>query len=460
MVIRGGFDGDRIWAGAVWRPPPGKRGALLHQALCERRTACILRLAGCRKREVQFSRFLRNPSVTPREMICEAVTKTAARVAGRDIVVTQDTSELSMGGRWARQHGYGPIGKGGALRGLLLHVGLAVEVGTGAVVGLVDAQVWNRDRTALTPRRSRATTDKESQRWIDGAARAGEVLAGANSITVVSDQESDFYEHLASHPVNVDLLVRAHQDRRIETDADDEVTRLLAFVEGLPEQGRYSVNIPAAPGRKARVAELAIRFAPVTLCRPKIAARHLPKTIDLTIVDVREVSPPPDVKDPIHWRLLTTHKVSNLGEARKIVDFYRLRWTIEEFFRTLKTASINIEDADIGDPRAMMNLVTAAAVASVSIMQLVKARDGTTEQVLEDVFEPGDQPILEALSVQLEGATARQKNPHAKRSLAFGTWVIARLGGWTGYYRKPGPKVISRGLYDFQRIKYGAELRL
>ena len=79
---------------------------------------------------------------------------------------------------------------------------------------------------------------------------------------------------------------------------------------------------------------------------------------------------------------------------------------------------------------------------------------------LEDVFEPGDQPILEALSARLEGTTARQKNPHPKGSLAFGTWVIGRLGGWTAYYGKPGPKVISRGLYDFQRIKYGAELRL
>jgi hypothetical protein len=409
---------------------------------------------------VQFSRFLHNESVTPREMVCEAVTKTAARVVGRDIVVVQDTTEVSMGGRWARKHGYGPIGKGAALRGLLLHVGLALELGTGALLGLADGQVWNRDKGGLAPRRSRATTDKESQRWIDGAAHAGEVLAGANSITVVSDQESDFYEHLASHPANVDLLIRAHQDRRIETDSDDEVTRLLAFVEGLPEQGRYSVKIPAAPGRKARVAQLAIRFSPITLRRPKIAARHLPKTIDLTIVDVREVSPPPDDSDPIHWRLLTTHKVSNLGEARKIVDLYRLRWTIEEFFRTLKTASINIEDADISDPRAMMNRVAAAAVASVSIMQLVKARDGTTEQVLEDVFEPGDQPILEALSIRLEGATARQKNPHPIGSLGFGTWVLARLGGWTGYYGKPGPKVISRGLYDFHRIKYGAELRL
>jgi hypothetical protein len=178
------------------------------------------------------------------------------------------------------------------------------------------------------------------------------------------------------------------------------------------------------------------------------------------MVDVREVSPPPENSEPVHWRLLTTHQVTNLGEARRIVDLYRMRWTIEEYFRTLKTGSFNIEDADIGDPQVMMKLVIAAAITSVTVMQLVKARDGTTEQRLADAFDPQDQPLLEALSLRLEGATERQKNPHPKGSLSFASWVIARLGGWTGYYGKAGPKVISRGLYDFQRIKYGAELTL
>jgi hypothetical protein len=93
-------------------------------------------------------------------------------------------------------------------------------------------------------------------------------------------------------------------------------------------------------------------------------------------------------------------------------------------------------------------------------MQLVKARDGTTDQGLADAFDPADQPILEALSVQLEGKTPRQKNPHLRGSLAFASWVIGRLGGWTGYYGKPGPRIMRQGLDDFQRIKYGTTLRL
>jgi hypothetical protein len=408
---------------------------------------------------MKFTRFLRNHAVTTGEMVCVAVTRTAARIDGRDIVVVQDSSELVMGGRRARASGYGPVGKGGAIGGLLLHAALALDAGTGALLGLVEAKVWNRDAGELTPHHLRAIADKESQRWLDVTARAGEALAAATSITSVSDRESDFYEHFACRPKNVHLIVRAYQNRKIKTEPDKAEALLFRFIDGLPEAGRVKATIPAAPGRKQRVAELAVRLSPVELCRPQYVASDLPKTLRLTLVNVRETSTPQG-GEPIHWRLLTTHEVTNLGEARRIVDLYRMRWTIEEYFRTLKTAGFNIEDADIGDPQVMIKLATAISIAAVNIMQLVKARDGTTEQPLEDVFEPGDQAILEAVSERLEGATARQKNPHSKASLGFGSWVIARLGGWTGYYGQPGPKVMRRGLEDFQRIKYGTKLRL
>jgi hypothetical protein len=433
---------------------------VLHAALVARPCSCIRRLAGTRAREIQFTRLLRNHSVTAAEMASHAAERTAARAAGHDVVVIQDTSELALGGRRARANGYGPVGKGGALRGLLLHAVLAVDAGTGGLLGMVDAKVWNRKGGKAKPRRGRKTPQKESQRWLDGTMRAGEVLAAANSITGVSDRESDIYEHFARRPSDVHLIVRACQNRQIETNTADQMHLLFSHVDSLPEQGRLKVTIPAAPGRKARVTELAVRFSRVVVCKPLHGAAHdLPATIALTMVDVRETSKPEDGA-PIHWRLLTTHEVTTLGDARRIIDLYRLRWTIEEFFHTLKTAGFDIEAADIGDPQVMIKFVTAATVAAVTVMQLVKARDGTTGQSLADAFEPAEQPILEAVSTQLEGKTARQKNPHPRGSLAFASWVIGRLGGWTGYYGKPGPQVIRRGLDDFQRIKYGATLRI
>jgi Transposase DDE domain len=433
----------------------------LHAALVRRPGSCVRRLAGTRAREIQFTRFLRNASVTSGEMTAHAAEGTAARVAGRDVIVIQDTSELVLGGRRARANGYGPVGKGGALGGLLLHTIIVGDTKSGALLGLLDAQVRNRDGEKVEPRRSRATAQKESQRWIDGTARAAEVLAAANSITGVSDRESDIYEHFATRPSNMHLIVRACQNRNIETEAKDQaVTPLFPFIDSLPEQGRFTQQIPAAPGRKARVAEIAVRFSAVVLRKPQHgAARDLPGTVALMLVDVRETSKPKDGA-PIHWRLLTTHAVATLGEARRIADLYRMRWMIEEFFRTLKTAGFDIEGADISEPRAMINLVTAAAIAAITVMQLVQARDGTTDQSLTDAFDPSDQPVLEAISTELEGKTARQQNPHPRGSLAFAAWVIGRLGGWTGYYGKPGPLVMRRGLDDFQRIKYGTTLRL
>jgi hypothetical protein len=427
----------------------------LHAALVARPGSCVRRLAGTRAREIQFTRFLRNASVTGTEMAAHAGERTAARAAGRDVVVIQDTSELSLGGRRAKANGYGPIGKGGALRGLLLHTVLAVDAKTGGVIGLVDARVRNREGGKVKSRRLRKTAQKESQRWIDGTTRAGEVLATANSITGVSDRESDIYEHFAACPTNMHLIVRACQNRQIETKGD-QPGLLFCYADGLPENGRFKAEIPAAPGRKARVAELAVRFSHVVLCKPQ-HLHDLPATLTLTLIDVRETSNPGN-GEPIHWRLLTTHEVTSLGRARRIVELYRLRWTIEEFFHTLKTAGFDIEEADIGSPQVMIKFVTAATVAAVTVMQLVKARDGTTDQGLTEAFDPADRSILEAVSTRLEGKTARQKNPHPKGTLAFAAWVMGRLGGWTGYYGKPGPQVMRRGLDDFQRIKFGSAL--
>lgn len=407
---------------------------------------------------MQFRRLLYNRSVTAAEMSQHAGQLTGQRVAGRHIVAVQDTSELMLGNGRTRP-GYGAVGKGNAA-GLLLHPVLATEVGTGALLGLVSMQVWNRAAGELAPRRKRTTAAKESRRWIDAARQTGAVLTEAASITMVSDRESDFYELFVERPQNVELIVRACQNRRIDA-AQDEPGLLFAFIDAQPEQGRFKMTVPAAPGRRARDTEFALRFAPVALRRPRNGADPaLPGTVGVTLVEVRELWQPEDGSEPVHWRLLTTHNVADGLQARRIVDLYRSRWSIEEFFRTLKTAGFDIETADISDPHAMINFVAAATIAAVTVRQLVQARDGNTDQRLSDAFDPDDRPILEAVSARLEGKTERQRNPHPKPTLAFAAWVIARLGGWTGYYGKPGAKVMRIGLARFHAIKYGTSLNV
>ncbi len=403
----------------------------------------VRRLGKNRAGEIRIARFLHNPAVTVSEMVATAGVRTCSQAAGRHVLAIQDTTMVRS-----------------AVDGLgvALHPVIAVDAIDGTVIGLVDAGFFTRKGGQRDGRRERDFAQKQSRRWLEGAEHAAELAAaGAACVTVVEDREGDIYEDFACKPAGVEMLVRAGQDRRLE-----DGSRLFAKPEMLPEAGRMSVDLPAAPGRPARTAVLALRFCPVEIARPKhrkrAAAAALPKSVALTLVEAHEIDPPAD-GTAAHWRLLTTHSVNDVADARRIVGFYRQRWTIEQLFRTLKTKGFNVEALRQAEDGPFEKLVAASLIAATTVLQLVRERDGIGKRPLQDAFDPEDRLALEAISADLEGKTARQKNPHPRGSLAFASWVLARLGGWTGYYGKPGPIVMLQGLIRFHAIKHGWNLR-
>ncbi len=425
-------------AGAVWGPPPGRRGAFLLGRLIEvgGRGVRVRRLGGDRAGEIRLTRFLRNEAVTIAEMIAEASRRTAERCVDRDVLVIQDTTVIRSSG-------------GG---GDYLHVAIAVDAQDGTIIGLVDAQFLQRADGRKAARRNLPVEEKESFRWLQATDQAASVCAGARSITMMTDREGDIYEAFALRPDDADLLVRAAQDRSLEDGG-----QLFAALDALPEASRAELDLPAQPGRKRRTALLAVRFAALSLARPNRSFRAgLPDAVEMQLVDVREVCPPPG-QPGVHWRLLTTHPVADAAQAWAVAERYRKRWAIEQLFRTLKTQGFDIEGLRIEDPSPRDKLVTAALIAAVAIQQLVHARDGGPGPLrpCTDVFQPEDTPLLEAFCAKLEGKTERQKNPHPKGSLAYAAWVCARLGGWTGYYGKPGPVVMLEGWLEIQAAKRG-----
>lgn len=177
----------------------------------------------------------------------------------------------------------------------------------------------------------------------------------------------------------------------------------------------------------------------------------------LNAVEVREIDPPAKA-EAVLWRLLTSHRVATLNDALDVVGLYRLRWTVEQLFRTLKSQALDIEASFLEDAEALERLAATALVAATMVMQLVHAR-GEAGHTLPAarVFSPSQIAALHALTKRLEGRTAKQKNPHPSECLAWASWHIARLGGWTGYAseRPPGPITFSRGLQRFEAIAEG-----
>jgi hypothetical protein len=339
--------------------------------------------------------------------------------------------------------------------GEYLHTVLAVDGTDGTILGLIDAQFLQRSQGRSAGRRSVGIEHKESFRWLEGADQAASVCAGAQSVTVIADRESDIFEAFALAPEEAKLVVRAAHDRSL---ADGGA--LFEAIDAQPVAGSAALELPAKPGRKQRTATMQARFMPVQLARPKSGVRTgLPSEVDVFLVDISESNPPAG-QLAVHWRLLTTHAVTTLDQAFEVAELYRKRWAIEQLFRTLKTQGFDIEGLRIEQDAPRNRLVTATLIAAVHIQQLVHAREGGSRPLrpLTDVFEPEDTALLQACCARLEGKTERQKNPHPKGSLAYGAWVCARLGGWTGYYGKPGPIVMLEGWLEFHAIKKGATL--
>lgn len=365
--------------------------------------------------------------------------RTAGLVRGRHVLAIQDTTTLRDDGK---------------LDSLNLHAMIAVDADDGALLGLIDATFLKHVGGKKRQRAVRAFADKESRRWLDATLTAAELAAhGAACVTVVADRESDIYEEFACRPVETELLIRANYDRVLKDGGT-----LYNCLDDVPELGREVIDVSAKPGQVARKAVLALRTRQIGLLRPRRKCpgeeAKLPKEVTLTLVEAREVDPPANVS-PVHWRLLTTHRATTLADAQQITRLYRQRWTIEQLFRLMKTKGFNIEAVRVVEGGPFENLTAAALIAAIQVLQMVRERDGAAGRPLDDMLDPKDGPALEAICRTLEGKTDRQKNPHLPSSLAYATWVCARLGGWTGYYGKPGPITILQGLLAFRAMLSG-----
>jgi hypothetical protein len=114
---------------------------------------------------------------------------------------------------------------------------------------------------------------------------------------------------------------------------DATLTPLTAHVAGLAVAGRLALQLPRRGSRRARHAELAVRFAPVRLSAPK-GLKEAP--IDLWVVHLIEPDPPAGI-EPLEWLLLTNVPTTTHAEALERARWYSARWGIEVFHRTLKT---------------------------------------------------------------------------------------------------------------------------
>lgn len=317
--------------------------------------------------------FIEQPTdaVNLKNLLAPHAEATQARMAAEPLVLLpQDTTSLNYTGL-QQTSGLGPLGQNKG-RGLWLHSLLACRP-DGLPLGVLQAECWARDQQAMTDERGRnakSIGEKESERWIKAlhVAAAAARRMPQTQLVSITDREGDLYElHEAAKigPDNLHTLVRAQHDRNL-----DGHRKLWAWMAKQSLGGTHRIELPRRRGQSARTAIVEIRWSSISIEAPKVGAKKGWPSLQLWAVWVHEPHPPKGV-EPIDWMLLSDMPVYTVSEAWERVQWYRLRWGIEEWHRVLKSGC-NVEGREFKTAEHLQRVLAFDLIVAWRVLACVK----------------------------------------------------------------------------------------
>ncbi len=441
-----------------------ERAKKLVSALVVSRTSSVHGSTNSEATQKGFYRFLENEKVSEKELISSLTNRCKRNVQGRDVLVIQDSSSYGLNHlkeSIEEDSGLGLVGNKTGL-GFLTHASIVLDAQTEDLLGYSDVQLWHRkeDKSNNTTRiyKQQPIQEKESNKWIRASENSKEILSEATSITIIEDREGDIYDQFCIVPdEQTDLIIRSRSDRNLVNgstmDAAIKESKLLS-----------NASIPIIKDLRkqkiARIAQVEIKACKVCLKRPqgKYINKELPEYKQIFIVNVQEKSDV-KIKDPIHWRILTTIEVLTAEDAEKIIERYKQRWYIEQLFRLTKKQGFRIEQTQLKNGWAIRKLYLLVLAAALKVMQLYLAYGVEKSQPITNVFDEDEIKCLEKIEQKLI-KTEATTNPNSPKVLAWASWIIGRLGGWKGNpkQRPPGPIILLKGIEKFENIYEGWKL--
>ena len=395
-------------------------------------------------------RFLSNLKVTPDKILVPHIQSTAQRCLEVErVVIAHDTTKLLFGGR-SRRDEIGRLNQGN--QGFLGHFALALsrnkEVRPLGILGMETLFRHSKPKKGLH-RNGKKDSSRESLRWGRLVEKVETVLSPAVYPIHVMDREADDYE-LFSQLISKRhrFVIRVRQNRSFcRRLGEENKVRLMDLFEGLkPVAVRKVFLSPRHPGvfsktkrapkvREGRMAKLKFSATTLEVSRPK----HLPKSYQesllLNCVHVQEIAPPKN-EEPVDWKLFTKEPIKTPEDILKIVDDYRARWLIEEYFKALKTGC-SYEKRQLESKQTLLN---ALAVFAPVAWQLLLLRSLGREQPSVSAQYALSKNQLELLKAV--ASTKMKESPTLGEALL----AVAALGGHIPNNGPPGWIVLGRGM--------------
>lgn len=373
------------------------------------------------------------------------------------LLCIQDTSEINLSSHkdsFSKKDSHiGQLTKKGNI-GFFCHPVLVVEPDQQIPLGFSSIKLYNRpwEQKNKYERgyKSLDIKNKESYRWISSVNKTKKVLSETPSLTIIGDRESDIFEEMVTVPnKKTNLLIRLSHNRNLYNNSK----KLFEELSDSPKQTEFVLLIRANRKRENRQARIIVKYKKVKIQRPsKFSGKQYRAYVEMWAIEARESQETtPENESPILWRLLTTHQIKSIEDAITYIGWYKQRWLIEELFRVLKKQGLNIESSQLNTGNAVKKQTVLALHVALISMALKLSMQRSQECPAEIIFDSTQQDFLQIVNQEIEGKTSKQKNPYKANTLAWASWIIARLSGWSGYgtHGPPGYISMKRGLDVF-----------
>ncbi len=378
--------------------------------------------------------------VRPENILAPHRARTLRRMQGKEVVLClQDGTDLNFAEHEGCR-GLGLIRKnqsGSGTLGLHMHSTLVVD-GEGVPLGV--PQIQYEAPEAGGPKRKPAG-ERKTRRWVEGlreCARLASELEGVRPVSVM-DREGDSFELFVEQRRlgTVDLLVRAQHNRRLGR----QLPKLFERVRAARAQAGMEIEVGRRSGRRAtgqqkagekreaRLARVGLRWRTVELAPPRNSDFTKEAPVRLNLVHVREDNAPEGVR-PLEWFLLTSVGVKSSREAKQVLEWYRLRWRIEDWHRVLKTGC-KVEYLGHRSGDRIERAVTIKAVIAWRLMAMTLLGRERPELGAEVLFSD-----MEILALKDFAQDRRLSLPD---NLGATVVTLAMLGGYLNRNNDPPP---------------------
>ena len=397
-------------------------------------------------------RFCDNDSVDPSEILSAHKQAQQSRVSsGDELLVVSDTTYLTFP-RHPAKDGLGDISSSDIdVEGVKLHTSIGIRPDAHQMTGILDQQVLVEDQQAdidyiTNGKNAPIQVDSQYEKWLRGDRATLEWIPEDVRPIFVHDRGGDafsLFEELGKETDNAGFVVRANQNRRIWTE-DGEAGKLFEWSSDLAERGRDSIEIRQGGGRDARTAEVSIAAGSCELRAPKNNPEQ-EGSIAVTVVRVDEVS---EADDPIQWVLLTTESVDTFDDVLTVIEYYSLRWRIEDWHKALKTGC-KIEERQLQTWERMEVLLSVYSVIAWKVLELRELARGEDSVAPELLLSEAERAVLETKFPELSGQSGKAYAVH-----------VAKLGGYLdrGSDPPPGWQTMWKGLQKLRMWAEGYEL--